>query len=246
MTPDRPGFEADWPATKGVRTWITVRSGGVSSPPYSSLNLATHVGDRPEDVAANRELLQQQIKLPSAPVWLQQVHEKRVIELPTTAPTPLADGSWSNKKGVVCAVLSADCLPILLTNRSGTMVSALHAGWRGLAAGVIEQGVGCFTQPGDDLLAWLGPAIGQSSYEVGAEVREQFCRQAEESEEMFLPSTEGRWLASMAGLARQQLERLGVSSIHGGWRDTFADEEQFFSYRRDGETGRFATLIWLE
>lgn len=240
------GFEAEWPAPDGVRTWVTTRRRGVSTAPYDSMNLATHVGDRVDDVLHNRQLLQDRARLPTEPVWLDQVHQARMVKLPTGEPVPTADGSWSSQQGVVCAVLTADCLPILVTNRSGTAVAALHAGWRGLAAGIIEQGLRCFSGPHEDLLVWLGPAIGQDSYEVGEEVREQFCLLSEESEEMFLPSSGGRWLASMVGLARQQLSRQGVTSIYGGEWDTFADREQFFSYRRDGETGRFATLIWLD
>ncbi len=240
------GFEAEWPAPEGVRTWVTTRSGGVSSPPYDSLNLATHVGDRVEDVRQNRRQLREQIGLPTEPVWLNQIHQARVVELPTEEAVPEADGSWCREPGVVCAVLTADCLPILITNRSGSSVAALHAGWRGLAAGIIEQGVHCFSDPREELLVWVGPSIGHSSYEVGSEVREQFCLRSEESEEMFLPSSGGRWLASMPGLARQQLSGLGVTSVYGGEWDTFKERGQFFSYRRDGETGRFATLIWLE
>ncbi len=246
MSRTASGFEAEWPAPEGVRSWVTTRSGGVSRPPYDSMNLATHVGDRVEDVLHNRQLLQDWVRLPTEPVWLNQLHQTRVVELPTEGSMPTADGSWSRQPGVVCAVLTADCLPILITNRSGTAVAALHAGWRGLAAGIIEQGLRCFSEPCESLMVWLGPSIGQPSYEVGEEVREKFCQLAEESEEMFLPSPGGRWLASMAGLARQQLSRLGVTSIYGGEWDTFREDEQFFSYRRDGESGRFATLIWLE
>lgn len=231
-------IEPDWPAPDGIRALVTTRRSG---------NLATHVGDNPVVVSENRENLQNRIGLHDAPCWLNQVHKSRLVELPEESQMPFeADGSWTSSKGVVCAVLTADCLPVLVTNRSGNMVAAIHAGWRGLVAGIIGQGISKFQDSGDELMAWFGPAIGQHSYEVGDEVRDQFCRQGAEAEEMFIPSENGKWLASITGLAGQQLQRLGISSIYGGDWDTFTDSERFFSYRRDGETGRFATLIWME
>ena len=245
MAAEMSGFEADWSAPRSVRTWVTTRSGGVSHPPYDSLNLATHVGDSLEHVLRNREMLQK-IPLPSQPYWLNQVHGREIVSLPVTASEPVtADGSWTREPGVVCAVMTADCLPVLLTNQRGDAVAALHAGWRGLAAGILEQGAQMVGN-GDELMAWIGPAIGQLNYEVGEEVREVFCRDHPPSEAMFLPSENGRWLASMSGLARQRLESAGVTEIYGGRWDTYADSDQFFSYRRDGVSGRFATLIWID
>ncbi|MBT3196102.1 MAG: peptidoglycan editing factor PgeF, partial [Gammaproteobacteria bacterium] len=241
------GFEPDWPTPGGVRSWVTTRTDGVSQSPYQGLNLATHVGDREGDVMVNREALQQQLALSSPIQWLNQLHSTIVARLPFTAASiPVADGAWSDQAGVACAVLSADCLPILLTEPGGKAVAALHAGWRGLSAGMIQQGVANFHQPADQLIAWLGPAIGQSSYEVGDEVRSCFIDQNPEAEHHFIPSEGGNWLASMEGLARQQLQQLGVKAIYGGGWDTYSDQEQFFSYRRRAVTGRFATLIWIE
>ncbi len=230
-------LEPDWPAPEVVRALVTTRKSG---------NLATHVGDNPLTVGENRENLRSRLGLPAEPCWLNQTHKTTIVELPTESQIPEADGSWTSSSGIVCAVLTADCLPILVTNRSGNRVAAIHAGWRGLAAGIIEQGISKFQNDGDELIVWLGPTIGQHSYQVGDEVREIFCQQSAESEEMFVSSENGKWLASMAGLARQQLQRFGISSVYGGELDTCTDSERFFSYRRDGETGRFATLIWIE
>ncbi|MBC8519074.1 MAG: peptidoglycan editing factor PgeF [Gammaproteobacteria bacterium] len=229
--------EPDWPAPDGVRAVTTTRKSG---------NLATHVGDNPVAVKKNRENLQNRLGLPHDPWWLNQVHKTAVVELPAESQIAEADGSWTSMRGVVCAVLTADCMPIIVTNRLGDRIAAIHAGWRGLAAGIIEQGVSKFQNDGDELMVWLGPSIGQHSYEIGDEVREIFCRHSEEAEEMFVPSDGGRWLASMTGLARQQLQQLGIYSVYGGEWDTFTDSERFFSYRRDENTGRLATLIWLE
>ncbi len=240
------GFEAAWPAPPAVHTWITTRVENRSQAPYAGGNLATHVGDDIESVALNRQQLQQQLGLQQSPQWLNQVHGTTVVETPfTLAETPMADGCWTERKQTPCAVLTADCLPILLANQEGTRVAALHAGWRGLAAGIVAQGVQRFEDPRDQILAWIGPAIAQASYEVGEEVREIFCQQDARAEACFLPSAGGRWLASMVGLARLRLQQLGVEAVYGGEWDTFS-EERFFSYRRDGITGRFATLIWIE
>lgn len=240
------GFSAQWPAPASVRSWITTRAGGASVAPYSSLNLATHVGDEQGRVLENRKRLQLQIGLKQSPQWLDQVHGTTVLELPfDLAEPPRADGCWTRQPQTPCAVLTADCLPVLITNRSGTQVAALHAGWRGLLAGVLAQGVQRFDEPRDQLLVWIGPAVGQCSYEVGEEVRELFCQQDERAESCFNPSTNGRWLASMVELAKLRLQQIGVEAVYGGGWDT-ATDAQFFSYRRDGITGRFATLIWIE
>ncbi|MBT3308928.1 MAG: peptidoglycan editing factor PgeF [Gammaproteobacteria bacterium] len=240
------GFEAEWPAPPSVRTWVTTRSGGVSAPPYESLNLGTHVGDEEAQVVENRNRLQQQLQLAAEPQWLNQVHGTTVVELPfSPAVIPRADGCWTQQPQFPCAVLTADCLPILLTNRRGSQVAALHAGWRGLAAGVVAQGVQRFDDDRDQILAWIGPAIAQPSYEVGEEIREIFCQQDERAEGCFDPSEKGHWLASMVDLAKLRLQQIGVETVYGGGWDTGTDSD-FFSYRRDGITGRFATLIWIE
>lgn len=240
------GFSAEWPAPANIRSWVTTREGGVSRSPYGGFNLATHVGDTESRVLENRQQLQQQIGLQQQPQWLNQLHGTTVVEAPfTLAEIPMADGCWTAQPQVPCAVLTADCLPILLTNRQGTQVAALHAGWRGLAAGVVAQGLQRFDDSRKEILVWIGPAIAQPSYEVGEEVREIFCQQDARAEGCFIPSSNGRWLASMVDLAKLRLRQIGVEAVYGGEWDTFHDE-RFFSYRRDGVTGRFATLIWLE
>ncbi len=240
------GFKADWPAPENIHSWITTRVDGVSQPPYAQCNLATHVGDEEGRVLQNRQQLQRQIGLRQQPQWLNQVHGTTVVETPfALAEIPMADGCWTAQSGVPCAVLTADCLPILITNRKGSQVAALHAGWRGLAAGVVAQGVQRFADPREEILVWIGPAIAQSSYEVGEEVREIFCQQDARADCCFIPSPNGRWLASMVNLAKLRLRQIGVEAVYGGEWDTFEDE-RFFSYRRDGVTGRFATLIWME
>ncbi len=240
------GFEAEWPVPNRIRTWITQCSSEQHHTPYGGGNLATHVGDDALSVAHNRQQLAQQLGLVAEPQWLNQVHGTTVVRLPTVdSIPPEADGSYTTEAGVVCAVLTADCLPILLTNRSGSQVAALHAGWRGLAGGVVEQGIERFEESPEQLLAWIGPAIGQHSYEVGDEVREVFCGMDERAAEHFTPSERGRWYASMEGLLRKRLGQAGVGSIHGGGWDTYRDP-RFFSYRRSGITGRFATLIWIQ
>ena len=243
---EQEGFSAEWPAPPSVKTWITTRSGGVSSAPYASNNLATHVGDDPVAVEKNRQQLLQQLQLQQPPQWLEQVHGTIVVKVPSTlAAVPKADGCWTDQPQQPCAVLTADCMPILITNQKGTQVAALHAGWRGLAAGVIAQGVQRFEDPREELLVWLGPSIGQSSYEVGEEVREAFCMQDARAETAFVPSPNGRWLASMEQLARLRLKQLHVEAVYGGGWDT-ATDERFYSYRKEGETGRLASLIWME
>ncbi len=240
------GFSAEWPAPPNIQTWITTRSGGVSAPPYDHNNLATHVGDDPVAVAANRQQLLQQLPLQQSPQWLDQLHGTTVVRVPfQSSAVPKADGCWTGQPQQPCAVLTADCMPILITNQKGTRVAALHAGWRGLAAGVIDQGVHCFNDSRDELLVWLGPSIGQNSYEVGEAVREAFCMQDKRAEDAFVPSPDGRWLVSMERLARLWLKRLQVEAVYGGDWDT-ATDDRFYSYRKEGKTGRFASLIWIE
>lgn len=238
----------DWPAPAWVRAGTTTRHGGVSAPPYHSLNLGDHVGDDPKAVAENRRLLRQARRLPSEPVWLNQVHGTEVVDagaLPGATPA-IADASYATRPGVVCAVMTADCLPLLLCDREGRRVAAVHAGWRGLAGGVIEAAVLRLCRPGADLLAWLGPAIGPAAFEVGAEVRERFIDLDPQAEAAFAPSPAGRWLADIYLLARLRLARLHVTQVYGGHWCTYGDAERFYSFRRDGATGRMASLIWCE
>jgi YfiH family protein len=237
----------DWPAAPEVRALSTQRGGGASGPPYESLNLGAHVGDSAEAVAENRRRLRALAKLPAEPGWLSQQHGTEVLDLdgPQDAPRA-ADASFTRRAGPVCAILTADCLPVLLASESGAGVAAVHAGWRGLAAGVIEATVGALGLPPSSLLAWLGPGIGCGYFEIGGEVREALLRGDPEAKEAFVQNARGRYMADLAALARRRLERLGVARIYGGDACTYASPERYFSYRRDGRTGRQATLIWLE
>lgn len=235
-----------WPVPSGIRAVSTTRLGGVSSPPYSSFNLAAHVGDREAHVWANRRQLRCLLDLPSEPLWLHQVHGNRVVcaDMLTHGPQA-ADASYSREPQHLCAVLTADCLPILLCHRAGISVGAIHAGWRGLLKGVIPATLAAMDCAPDQLLAWLGPAIGPHRFEVGEEVQVAFMAQDAATHACFRPAPKGRWLADIYGLARRQLQRQGLTAIYGETLCTFSDRERFFSYRRDSVTGRMATLIWM-
>lgn len=242
-------LRADWPAPARVQAVATTRAGGVSIPPYASLNLGDHVNDDPAAVGRNRELLRAGLALPTAPVWLHQVHGAAAVEATVTGSRVTADASWTSSTGIVCAVLTADCLPVLFCNRAGTHVAAAHAGWRGLAAGVLESTVAWLAADGvrpASLLAWLGPAIGPAAYEVGVEVRDTFLRADPAAGAAFSPNRPGHWRLDLYTAARLRLRRAGVTAIYGGDRCTLAEPERFFSHRRDGVTGRQATLIWLQ
>jgi YfiH family protein len=235
----------EWPAPVRVKSLMSTRPGGVSPTPWSSLNLGDHVGDDPRHVAANRAHLRQ--RLPAEPGWLKQVHSARVVEL-GGAPNPEADAAFTRQAGRVCAVLTADCLPVLLCDRAGSVVAAAHAGWRGLAGGVLEATVAAMQVPPQEILVWMGAAIGPQAFEVGDEVREAFVAQHPEAAVAFLPhpaSIPGKWLADIYQLARIRLGRAGVPAVYGGGRCTFSEADSFYSYRRDGVTGRMAALIWL-
>jgi YfiH family protein len=232
-----------WAAPAGVVAWSTTRIGGTSRGPYASLNLGDHVGDETGAVAANRERLASEIGLPSAPAWLQQVHGTRVRR--PGDDDVCGDACFENRPGRVCAVMTADCLPVLFCNAAGSAVAAAHAGWRGLHAGVLEQTVAAFADPPSQLLAWLGPAIGPRAFEVGDEVRDAFIGHDERSATCFVAHGEGHWLADIYALARQRLRACGVADVSGGEFCTYSEPERFFSYRRDGISGRMASLIWL-
>jgi YfiH family protein len=271
--------QPDWPAPAGVRALQTFRNGGASAAPYASLNLGSHVGDAAAAVAENRRRLALAAGLPSEPAWLTQAHGINVADLdaaegvggttdrehPGRALGP-ADAAFTRQPGRVCAILTADCLPILLAADSGELVAAVHAGWRGLAGGVIEATVQAMAAPPQSLMAWLGPAIGPQHFEVGAEVREALLagdsqagadamagadadavrRASSGAQAAFAVNARGRFMADLSALARRRLAALGVSRIHGGGECTFAAGDRYFSHRRDGVTGRQATLIWLE
>lgn len=234
---------ARWPALPRVRTCITTRVGGKSAAPWDSFNLATHVGDDAEAVAANRVLLTEQ--LGCQPAWLRQSHSTRVVAADPQQEAD-ADASWTATPGIACAVLTADCLPLLLTTTSADRVAAAHAGWRGLADGVIENTLAALDVPGEQILAWLGPAIGPQAFEVGEDVVAAFTDQDESAWQAFEETAnEGKYLANIYQLARMRLKAAGVQHIYGGDLCTLSDRKRFYSYRRDGETGRMASLIWL-
>ena len=236
----------DWPAPVQVKAAASTRHGGVSHAPWDSLNLAGHVGDDTAAVQQNRSILQQALVLPDEPLWLDQVHGRKTVDAGTTGSRPRADAAFTRSVGVVCAVLTADCLPVLFCDRAGSRVAAAHAGWRGLAAGILESSVRALdTDPGQ-LLAWLGPAIGPAAFEVGDEVRQAFVDQHAQAGDAFSATPDGRWLADLYRLARIRLQAAGVDAVYGGGFCTFTDRERFYSYRRDGVTGRMASLIWLD
>lgn len=238
-------LEPDWPAAKTVHAVTTARHGGVSQAPYASFNLADHVGDSPASVRHNRALLDQQLELPSSPHWLDQVHGSVVVEAGLSAGSVSADAAYATKTGIVCAVLTADCLPVLFCDVAGQCVAAAHAGWRGLATGVLEATVSAMPVAPTRLLAWMGPAIGAGAFEVGEEVRQVFLRHNTQADACFVPVSEGKWRADIYGLAQLRLQAMGVRQIFGGGFCTFEDDQRFFSYRREGVTGRMASLIWL-
>ena len=234
----------DWPVPARVRALITSRNGGDSAGPYASMNLGLGVGDNPDAVEANRRLLKR--SLPAEPRWLDQVHGTTIVDAETvTDPVP-ADASITRNPGCVSVVLIADCLPILFAERTGNTVAAAHAGWRGLAGGVIENTVRAFDVPPRDLRAYLGPAIGPSAFEVGNDVRDIFMAADHAAGLAFRPHKPGKWLADLFVLARQRLARSGVLSVYGGGYCTYSDPARFFSHRRDKVSGRMAALIWID
>jgi hypothetical protein len=234
----------DWPVPETVRAVMTTRRGGFSTGPYASFNLASHVGDDERAVAANRQRLRDALSLPGEPQWLDQVHGRKVAKL-SQPVMESADAAVAFEPGPVAAVLTADCLPVLLASRAGDRVGIAHAGWRGMVLGVVEAAVAALASDPDDLVAWLGPSIGPAVFEVGGEVRRMFVSMQPESAADFRPGRGQKYLADLPGLARRRLVACGVTSIHGGEHCTVADPARFYSYRRDGQTGRMAALIWL-
>lgn len=239
------GFSADWPAPAGVVTWQTTRTGGVSAGAYRSMNLALHVGDDPNSVAENRARLHAARNLPNEPHWLNQVHGCRILDLDRDETCP-ADGAVTSRPGHVLAVMTADCLPVLLASKSGQRIGVAHAGWRGLVNGVLRAAIDAFNCPPADILAWLGPAIGPGAFEVGDEVRAAFVAVDAEAERAFARNARGRWQADLHALGQQALARLGVSNVFGTPFCTFGDPGQFFSHRREAPCGRMASMIWRE
>lgn len=237
----------EWDAPRGVRAAFTLRGGGVSRAPYDSLNVGAHVGDSPAAVAENRRRVRARLDLPAEPAWLEQVHGTRVADLdaPDEARST-ADAVLTRRAGRVCVVQVADCMPVLLAARDASAVAVAHAGWRGLAAGVLEATVTKLAIAPGGLLAWLGPAISARHFEVGDEVRAAFLERDPTVSDAFAPNARGRWQCDLAALARRRLAALGVTEVSGGTWCTYAEPARFFSFRRDGRCGRMAALVWLE
>lgn len=263
----------DWPAPPGVRAAFTLRTGGVSAAPYDSLNVGSRIGDSREHVAENRRRVRDALRLPAEPVWLEQVHGIYVVELEGDVravdvhaaearagavgigdigggDAPTGDAAVARNAAHVCAIRVADCMPVLFAALDGSVVGAAHAGWRGLVGGVLEATVARLGVPASRVIAWMGPAIGPRNFEVGDEVRSAFLAAAsgpaEEVTSAFTANSRGRWQCDLYALARLRLEAMGIAAIHGGGWCTFAEPDRFFSYRRDGQCGRMAALIWIE
>lgn len=234
----------DWPAPPNVKALQTTRQGGFSLPPYQSLNLGDHVNDPPHTVSRNRQQLSQ--LLPSEPLWLKQTHSTTVVRADQAGCHPKADASFATRPGAVCCVMTADCLPVLFCDHQGTRIAAAHAGWKGLANGILEQSIQQLGLPASELMAWLGPAISQPCFEVGNEVRQCFIAHDAAAEQAFQAgNSPNKWQADLYLLARQRLQRAGIHAIYGDSDCTYRQPERYFSYRRDGVTGRMASLIWL-
>jgi len=244
MTGIRHYLSPDWPAPANIHAATTLRTGGVSCGAYSSLNPAAHVGDNAGLVKQNRQIIKELLSLPAEPVWLDQIHGNRAVPAVKTESLQQADASYTSESEVVCAVMTADCLPLLVCNSDGTHVAAIHAGWRGVLAGVIGNTISAMQV--QDLLVWLGPAIGPDCFEVGAEVRAAFLEKSAAFIKAFKEQSNGKWLADIYQLARIDLAALGIDKVYGGNFCTVTEHERFYSYRRDKETGRMATLIWRE
>jgi len=244
MSLERQWLVPDWPAPPGVRAFATTRAGGVSEGPYASFNLGFSTADTAVAVKANRVRLRR--LLPQDPRWLRQVHGTRVVEAEGVEDRPEADASIARTPGTVCAVQVADCLPVLFTDRAGSVAAAAHAGWRGLAAGVIDNTVAALKVDPQAVLAYIGPGIGPLHFEVGDDVRDAFTSGDAGAAHAFTRTAPAKWLADLPALARRALRRCGVCAIYGGDLCTYSDALRFFSYRRDGETGRMAALIWRE
>jgi len=234
----------DWPAPAGVRALVTTRGGGTSRGAFAALNLGANVGDDPAAVERNRELLRSH--LPADPVWLRQVHGADAVDAGSAGALPRADAAVARTRHTVCAVLTADCLPVLLAHRGGRAIGIAHAGWRGLAAGVVEAALARMAVPPAEVVAWLGPAIGPRAYEVGRDVHDAFVACDAGAAAAFAPNGNGKFLADLYALARRRLAAAGVMSVSGGGFCTHAEGDRFYSYRREKTTGRFASLVWMD
>ena len=237
-------IKPNWPVAANIYAATTVRSGGVSHGLYNSFNLALHVNDRADDVLKNRQILSQSLSLPSHPIWMEQVHGRHVIKADHSTQGKQADASYTDQSNTVCAVLTADCLPVLLASKDGSQVAAIHAGWRGLCSGIIGNTIKSLGTT--NVLAWLGPAIGSACFEVGQEVVDAFVNRSDKFTTAFTPTENAKYLADIYQLATIDLALLGINRVYGGQFCTVTEKENFYSYRRDGETGRMATLIWRD
>lgn len=236
----------DWPAADRVKAFATTRHQGFSNAPFASLNLGFRGGDNPDTVMANRKKLRSDLNLPAEPKWLKQVHGNVVVQADTIDEPPEADASFTRELNVICLAMTADCLPLLVCDLQGTCVAAIHAGWKGLLAGVIDTTLDAMKIDSRDTLVWLGPAIGPTVFEVGSEVRSQFLDQDSTADKAFTAKSKEKWLMNIYLYAHQRLHKRGITQIYGGDRCTYTDAEHFFSYRRDkGITGSLASLIWL-
>lgn len=239
-------IKPDWPAPTHIRAFTTTRAGGFSQGNFSSLNLAAHVEDDWVAVNKNRLLLKQTFHLPQEPLWLTQIHGTETVVAELSQIDAMADASYTCKANTVCAVLTADCLPLLITDCAGTCVAAIHAGWKGLAAGIIETAVKKLPVDPDNLLVWLGPAIGPKTFEVSADVLQVFIQYDADAERAFTAINQEKWLANIYELAKQRLIKLGITATYGGEHCTMTEAEKFFSFRRDQKTGRMVSLIWID
>jgi YfiH family protein len=237
-------IQPNWSAPSTIRACCTVRLGGVSAAPFDSLNLALHVGDDPARVTQNRKLLREQLKLPAEPCWINQTHGTQTVTLEQDV-TRDADAAVTRLAGTIVVVMTADCLPILLCNRAGSEVGAVHAGWRGLQAGVIQSALATMKSPNHELMAWIGPGISQACFEVGDEVRTAFIDSMPQAQPFFSANRRGHWLCDLAGLAEQVLKAQGVGEVCRDAHCSYRDSDRFYSYRHTATTGRMATLIWI-
>jgi YfiH family protein len=244
MSANKDWLVPEWPAPENIHAATTLRTGGVSASAYASLNPALHVGDKTEKVTENRQIIKNMLSLPSEPVWLNQIHSNLVIDAAKSEALQQADASYTKEPGIICTVMTADCLPLLVCDTDGTCVAAIHAGWRGLLAGVIANTIQALQK--QNLMVWLGPAIGPECFEVGAEVRDVFVSKSASFISAFKEQEHDRWLADIYQLARTELSIVGIDKIYGGGFCTVTEQARFYSYRRDKETGRMATLIWRE
>lgn len=242
---DSSWIEAEWPVPEWVRAGYTSRQGGHSKGAYRSLNLARHVADDPSDVKSNREKLMELLDLPAEPLWLNQIHGASLINAGDWLPDCEADAMTSTGTNQICVVLTADCLPLLLCDPLEHRIAAVHVGWRGFARKIIEQSLNAFQGKRENIIAWIGPHIHAHNYEVGNNVRKECTQAVEGTEFAFKASTKDKWLADLSALVRHVLKQEGVESIHESKRCVFDDAGSFYSYRRDGECGRMASMIWM-